>query len=291
MVTVVSSSKLGSKSISSESSDSSPSATTLGGGVGERILDFLLCFPFRVMIELAQDLTFRGLWLPLREDFDFPHSFVGSSFSDMGEGRFASKDLESAGSDALVGRVGNESVPCRGSLWKRLRRLACAFGVDVGAAGRGGETADTGRLRSGTSPFNLPLVNLSRIMPAVLGRSSSWTVFNEGRAALGGAGALPLTIEERLFVAEWPRRVDRDVSVEEEMDESGRMVSILSENVTRARDGGRAGSSSVLCSRSDGWEIERLNLWPRANGMPSDGVLGALPVGVGVGGLIMDVRS
>ena len=71
---------------------------------------------------------------------------------------------------------------------------------------------------------------------------------------------MPLTMDERLFAAECPRRVDKEVSVSEEMDESGRMVSILSENVTRARDGGRAGSSSVLWSRSDGWEIDLLNL-------------------------------
>jgi hypothetical protein len=63
---------------------------------------------------------------------------------------------------------------------------------------------------------------------------------------------LPLTIDERLFAAECPRRVDREVSVSEEIVESGRIVSILSENVTRALEGGRAGSSSDLCSRREG---------------------------------------
>lgn len=105
-----------------------------------------------------------------------------------------------------------------------------------------------------------------------------------------GAGLLPLTMEERLFAAECPLRVD--ISVSEEMVERGRMVSILSENVTRALEGGRAlESSSVLFSRSDGCETDLLNLWPKANWLPSKGVLGALPVRAGTGGFMIEVRS
>jgi hypothetical protein len=97
-------------------------------------------------------------------------------------------------------------------------------------------------------------------------------------------------MEERLFAAECPLRVD--ISVSEEMVERGRMVSILSENVTRALEGGRAlESSSVLFSRSDGCETDLLNLWPKANWLPSEGVLGALPVRAGTGGFMIEVRS
>jgi hypothetical protein len=97
-------------------------------------------------------------------------------------------------------------------------------------------------------------------------------------------------MEERLFAAECPLRVE--ISVSEEMVESGRIVSILSENVTRALDGGRAlESSSAVFSRNEGCETDRLNLWPKANWLPSEGVLGALPVRAGAGGFMMEVKS
>jgi hypothetical protein len=115
-----------------------------------------------------------------------------------------------------------------------------------------------GRLRSEISPFKRPLMNWSNTAPAVLGRSSSSTVFNEGRSARTGCGLLMLMIDDRLFAAECPRSVE--ISVSEEMVESGRIVSILSENVTRALDGGRALSSSVLFSRNEGCETDLLNL-------------------------------
>jgi len=151
MVTVVSSSKLGSKSISSDSSESSESMTTFGGGVGDLPLDFLLCFPFLVIIEFAHDLTFRGL-RPLLREAAFGFSAISTDWSSLaGDARGVSKDLESAGSEALVGRVGTELSLRRGSFWKRLRRLACTFGM--GAVGEMGEMADIGRLRSWTSPL------------------------------------------------------------------------------------------------------------------------------------------
>jgi hypothetical protein len=71
-------------------------------------------------------------------------------------------------------------------------------------------------------------------------------------------------MEERLLAAECPLMVE--ISVSEEIVESGRMVSILSENVTRALDGGRAAeSSSAALLRNEGCEIDLLNLWPKAN--------------------------
>ena len=83
-----------------------------------------------------------------------------------------------------------------------------------------------------------------------------------------------------------------DVSVPEDMVESGRMYSILSEKPTRALDGGRAAeSSSGTWSRRDGCDTERLNEWPNANALPSDGVAGALPAREGVGGFMIEVRS
>ena len=250
---MVSSSKLGSKSISSDSSES-PTSIAFGGGVGARFLDFLLCFPFLVMIEFAQDFTLRGLRLLLRFGFSIPSGDCGSLAA--GEARGVSKDFERAGSDALVGKIGTELSLQRGSFVKRLRRLACTRGL--GAVGEMGEIADMGRLRSETAPFKLPLMNLSNTAPAVLGRSSSSTVFSEGRVR-AGCGLVLLMMDDRLFAAECPRSVDTSVS--EEMVDSGRIVSILSENVTRALDGGRAlASSSVLFSRSEGCETDLLNL-------------------------------
>lgn len=71
------------------------------------------------------------------------------------------------------------------------------------------------------------------------------------------------------------------------------MYSTLSENPTLALDGGRAiVSLSALLSRKDGWEMDLLKEWPNANWLPSEGVLGALPVrDAGAGGVIIVVRS
>jgi hypothetical protein len=154
--------------------------------------------------------------------------------------------------------------------------------------------ADIGRLRSDGSPEMGLRMKLSKIAPAVLGRPSSSTVLSDGRPILAGCGLelLPPTIDERLFVAEWPRKVDIDVSVSEEMVESGRMYSTLSENPTRALEGGRAAeSSSEPLSRSDGCETDRLNLWPNTKSLPSEGVEGALSAREGAGGFIIEVRS
>jgi len=266
----------------------------IGGGVGDRAFALLLCFPFLVMIEFAQDFTLRGLRPIFREElFGFSVVSTDGSSTDMGEVSGESNDLERAGSDALVGSVGYELVSWRESLWKRLRRLVGSFGV--GVVGETGERADTGRLRSDMSLFIRLLTNMSNTAPAVLGRlSSSSTVCREGRPDRAGCGLLQPTMDERLFAAECPRN-DIVASVSEEMVESGRIVSILSENVTRALDGGRAPSSSEGFSRNDGCETDLLNLWPNANGFPSEGVLGALPVregvGAGTGGCIIVVRS
>lgn len=155
-----------------------------------------------------------------------------------------------------------------------------------------GDKADMGRFRPEGPPFMGLLMNLSRTAPAVLGRLSSSTVLNDGRPARETCGLLPPTIDERLLVAEWPRNVESDVSVSDDMVESGRMYSTLSANPTRALDGGRAMASlSALVPRSEGWEMDLLTEWPKANWLPSAGVLGALPVSDGAGGLIMVVKS
>lgn len=107
-----------------------------------------------------------------------------------------------------------------------------------------------------------------------------------------GLELLPPTIDERLLVAEWPRNVDIDPSVSEEMVESGRMYSTLSENPTRALEGGRAAeSSSAALLRSEGCEIDLLKEWPNLNSLPSEGVEGALPARAEAGGFIIEVRS
>jgi hypothetical protein len=83
-----------------------------------------------------------------------------------------------------------------------------------------------------------------------------------------------------------------EVSVSDEMVESGRMYSTLSANPTRALDGGRTDrSSSESCFRSDGCDIDLLNLWPKAKLLPSEGVEGALPVEEGAGGFMIVVKS
>ena len=92
------------------------------------------------------------------------------------------------------------------------------------------------------------------------------------------------TIDDKLFAVECPRIVDTSVS--EETIDSGRMYSTLSEKPTRALDGGRIGaSSSKLLFRRQGCDTDLLTEWPNLNSLGfSAGVLGALPVRVGIGG-------
>lgn len=130
------------------------------------------------------------------------------------------------------------------------------LGIDVGDAGA---TADIGRLRLNKSLPKLFGLYLSKTAPAVLGLvSSSIVVFSDGRLIRvdGGLEAPLLMTEERLPVAEWPRKVDIEVSVSEEIVDRGRMYSTLSENPTLAREGGRFGefesSDTNSTFRSDG---------------------------------------
>lgn len=258
IVTVVSSSKLGSKSKSSVESVSSASDSEPIGGVAGLAFAFLLRFPlpFPEMIEFAHDFTFRGL--SLRDDFDFSASLATASWS-LGDVAGDWKDLDKAGSEMLVGSVRMGVSLWRDSNLKNGRRFVGTLAI--GEVGDIGEIADIGLFIVTGSPLSEDPMNLSRTAPAVLGRPSSSTVLNEVRPALAACGPVPLTIEDKLFVAECPRIVDNDVSVSEEMVESGRMYSTRSENPTRALDGGRAlESSDVLLSRSEGWEMERLNL-------------------------------
>jgi len=88
-------------------------------------------------------------------------------------------------------------------------------------------------------------------------------------------------MDERLPVAEWPRTVDIDVSVSDDIVERGRMYSTLSANPTRALDGGRRGEDSkssekLPASRKEGCDIDLLTEWPKINWLPSNGVTGAL---------------
>lgn len=290
MVTVVSSSKFGSKSRSSDASVSSASTAESGGGEVGLAFNFFKCFPFLGMIEFAQDLTLRGLRWAFRVDFDLSLSSTDSSSSGVGDTRGDSSDFERAGSDALVGSVGTELSLRRDSKRKKPRRFAGTR--EAGTVGEIGETADMGRFRSEGSPRSELLIKLSKTAPAVLGRLSSSTVVREDRPARAVWGLLPPTMDERLLVAEWPRNVDSEVSVSDEIVERGRIYSILSENPTRALDGGRAAeASSALESRNDGCEMDLLKEWPKVKWLPSEGVLGALPDRAGVGGFIIEDKS
>jgi hypothetical protein len=69
------------------------------------------------------------------------------------------------------------------------------------------------------------------------------------------------------------------------------MYSTLSENPTRAREGGRGVvSSSELLLRRQGCEMDLLTEWPNLKSLALDGVEGALPVFAG-GGVMMEDRS
>jgi hypothetical protein len=236
-------------------------------------------------------LTFRGLRLDLREaDLLFSVVLLHSMSSFIGEGSEDRGDTDKDGSDALVGNLGTIGSLRRDSnRGKKLRRFAGSFGdaagLVVALVGDAGEIADIGRLRVNNSPPKCGLLrgDKSKMAPAVLGRPSfSTVVFSEGRAIRGGVDAPALTMDERLPVAEWPRIVDNDVSVSDEMVERGRMYSTLSEKPTRALEGGRFGdvfgsSGKNPVSRRDGCETDLFTEWPKTNWSPSRGVTGALP--------------
>ena len=180
IVTVLSTSKLASKSTSSEVSESSSPVDDCGGGVEARSLGFLLCFAFFGMIELAHDLTFLGALLRFL-DLVLVLLSPESSSSTAGEGRGDSAGIVRAGSETLD-RFGTEGSQRRGSDLKKLRRLAGGE-VAVGVVG---------------------LLRPPRIAPAVLGRVSSSTVLSVGRPFLNVAGLdVPeLMTDDRLLVAE-----------------------------------------------------------------------------------------
>jgi hypothetical protein len=167
------------------------------------------------------------------------------------------------GSDVLVGR----SDPAEGDGRRWFKWKKCLFLPDwrgkglpkeSGEAGPGepGRMAVPGRIPAAKSKALNAFLSfglLSSTSPAVLGlASSSNVILKDGRAILddGGLGALPLMTEERLFDTECPRIVDKELSVSEEMVDSGRMYSTRSEKPTRALEGGLRGeppaSSCVL---------------------------------------------
>jgi hypothetical protein len=198
IVTVLSTSKLASKSRSSETSESS-SKVNCEGGVEALSFGFLLYFAFFGIIELAHDFTFLGVLLDFR-DLILVLCSPDSSSSTMGEGRGDSMGTVRAGSEALD-RVGTEGSPRRGSDLKKLRRLA-GRAVVLGVVTAVGEIAEEGRLR--LVPSSSECLRLPKIAPAVLGRDSSSTVLSVGRPFLNVCGlAVPaLTTDDKLFVAE-----------------------------------------------------------------------------------------
>lgn len=117
----------------------------------------------------------------------------------------------------------------------------------------------------------------------------------------GGLGEPMLIIEEMLLFSEWPRAVDMEPSVSEEMVESGLgMISTLSEKPTRGRDTGLEGEesrseSTVLFSASvTGIETDRSRTGCSGSAIAgcSSGVLGKLELSRGTGSLgCMIVRT
>ena len=296
IVTVLSASKITSTSISSDPSVSSESSLVSTGGVGAGPFPFLLCLDFLVTIDCVQDLTsltFLGTSLRCLV-FSIPS--WRSSSTGIGEGSDEATDVDSAGSETELERVCIEGSLRRDSKRKKLRRLAGTVG-EVGLARPAEDVADDGLLRSKSSPWKRIPLCISKTQPAVLGRDSSSTVvLSEWRPVRADCGLeVPLMTEDRLFVAEWPRKVDMEVSVSDEMVDSGRMYSTLSEKPTRARDGGRgvlfASSAKELASRNDGCDMDLFTECPKTNGAPSAGVTGALPARGCAGGFMIEERS
>lgn len=165
----------------------------------------------------------------------------------------------------LVGSAGTLESLRRGSKRKKPRRFAGTRG-EIGlvmVVGETGDIADMGRLRLNRSPPNCGFFcgEMSRTAPAVLGRPFSNVMLIAGRVMRGGVDVPMLMIEDRLPVAECPRIVDMEVSVSDEIVESGRMYSTLSEKPTRALDTGRCGEESEdsgknPLSRSDGCDTD-----------------------------------
>lgn len=199
------------------------------------------------MMEVAHDFTFRGLWDLRGGDcgaFIWMSEGLGSAGEDMGDSE--STDTEASEVVAADAAEIEESL-LRCSDQKKLRFFAWRAGELLAGGGTctSGKIADLGRLELSNSPkLPLPVSLTSKIAPAVLGRpdllSLSKVTARFGRAIRATDGLeAPLTTEDRLFETEWPRIVDMVLSVSEEMVESGRMYSTVSEKPTRARDGGR----------------------------------------------------
>lgn len=117
----------------------------------------------------------------------------------------------------------------------------------------------------------------------------------EGREE-GGLGVPKLRTEEILLLTEWPLIVENELSVSDEIVESGRgMISTLSEKPTRGRDGGlvdcssNAGPNGSLCT--SGADVAR----SRGGDCPGNsiGVVGRLELRRGWGSLgrMMLLRS
>lgn len=86
----------------------------------------------------------------------------------------------------------------------------------------------------------------------------------------GGLGLPKLNTEEMLLFTEWPRTVDIELSVSEEIVDSGLgMYSTFSENSTRGRDAGLVGNESRE-GPNGSFDTET------EDGGPSKGVLGRL---------------
>jgi hypothetical protein len=102
------------------------------------------------------------------------------------------------------------------------------------------------RLFSHSPSFSTRLLISTEDFALGFGSSSSGALSEglDGRVD-GGLGDPRLSTEDMLLLTECPRMVDMELSVSEEMVDSGLgMISTLSEKPTRGRDGGLAACSS-----------------------------------------------
>ncbi len=103
------------------------------------------------------------------------------------------------------------------------------------------------RLFSHSPSFSLCSLLFSKEDFAFASGASSIGSLTESRGTLNacGLGVPMLIMDEMLLFSEWPRIVDNELSVSDEIVDSGRgMIVTLSSKPTRGRDGGRVGRSS-----------------------------------------------
>jgi hypothetical protein len=249
------------------------------------------------MNDVAQSFTLRGFfWGLLRCDF----LQVRSAFSEDIEVEEIFGDSKISFGfpfEEFLAVVTSRSLCWQSEVVKIFLFECTGLRIELLSMGELGEIADIGLFRKldDTDASRAIGVGTSRTAPAVLGRDSSpRVVIGGGREVRGADGldVMELTIDDKLLVTEWPRTVDMELSVPDDIVDKGRMYSIRSENPTLAREGGLCGDEEMASfelktvsgceTGGPGTEYERGSvssgvrgttpLWP-----PKVGETGALP--------------